>query len=596
MTIASLFKDPARTRMFLWALGITVGVWLVVWVLCRLLFRASKAPARGFLLLLVTITGATVLALEVLGTRVIGTEYGSSLFVWAALITVTLVCLAFGYAVGGRLADRVPKPWMLYLLVMLAGGSVLLVPLMTDVLGPMTDLFGLTWGALASAMVLFFLPLTLLATAGPYVIRLRARSVEGMGSTSGAVYALSTIGSVAGALAVSLYMIPHLGTRTSLLICAGVLIGMGAFGLALLSRGWAGVLVLLASGALFIPDRTPTLEGELYRTESAFGQLRVLQRDVEGRGLYRMLMVNGIMQTGMPLDIDLVGPADILQTDSYHLELLPYFYPDLGAGRRGVLIGLAGGMFPRVMEFYDVDWTAVEIDVKVAELAKAYFGYRGEIRDAGGKLREVDLSRFPDRASPVMADHLAQAGEEHADEHAPPGEYRGRAVIQDGRRFLADLPAPVDFVVLDAYNSDAIPFHLITREFFELVKGRLTKDGMLAINYIGRPTGDFVTDSLFRTLGEVFGRDKLRAYRTRAEADEAQVIIIFAMRDRRELLPLWRDDTGGGADPLSYELTQRRVETDRPAGAIITDDHNPIDLARATTALQWRRQAMAAFR
>ena len=167
MTIASLFKDPARTRMFLWALGITVGVWLVVWVLCRLLFRASKAPARGFLLLLVTITGATVLALEVLWTRVIGTEYGSSLFVWAALITVTLVCLAFGYAVGGRLADRVPKPWMLYLLVMLAGGSVLLVPLMTDVLGPMTDLFGLIWGALASAMVLFFLPLTLLATAGP---------------------------------------------------------------------------------------------------------------------------------------------------------------------------------------------------------------------------------------------------------------------------------------------------------------------------------------------------------------------------------------------------------------------------------------------
>jgi hypothetical protein len=444
--------------------------------------------------------------------------------------------------------------------------------------------------------VLFFLPLTMLATAGPYVIRLRARSVEGMGSTSGAVYALSTIGSVAGALAVSLYMIPHLGTHTSLLICAGVLIGMGAFGLALLSRGWAGALVVVAAGAFFVPDRTPTLDGELYRTESAFGHLRVLQRDLPGRGPYRMLMVNGIMQTGMPLDIDLVGPADILQTDSYYLELLPYFYGDLGAGRKGVLIGLAGGMFPRVMEFYGIDWTAVEIDVRLAELAKAYFGYRGKIRDAGGSEHPVDLSRFPRRASPVMAEHLAEAGSEHAADHAPVGAYRGRAVIQDGRRFLADLAKPVDFVVLDAYASDAIPFHLITREFFELIKRRLTKDGMLAINYIGRPTGDFVTDSLFRTLGEVFGRDMLRAYRTRGEADEAQVIIIYAMRDKRDLLPLWRDAAGGGADALSYELTRRRLVTDRPGGAIITDDHNPIDLARAETALQWRRQAMAEFR
>ena len=61
--------------------------------------RASVLT-RGFLLVLVTVTGATVLALEILGTRVIGTHYGSSLYVWAALLSVTLVCLAMGYAIG----------------------------------------------------------------------------------------------------------------------------------------------------------------------------------------------------------------------------------------------------------------------------------------------------------------------------------------------------------------------------------------------------------------------------------------------------------------------------------------------------------------
>ncbi|KPJ75261.1 MAG: hypothetical protein AMK72_08970 [Planctomycetes bacterium SM23_25] len=555
--------------------------------------RASRVGG-GFLLVLVTVTGATVLALEVLGTRVIGTHYGSSLYVWAALLSVTLVCLAVGYAVGGRVADRVPRAWMLYLLVMLAGGSALLVPLLTAVLVPLDNWLGLAWGAIASALVIFFLPLTLLAMASPYVIRLRARTVEGVGSTSGAVYALSTVGSVGGVLVVSLWMIPTLGTRASLWICAGALIGLGALGLTLASRGKTAVLLLAAGLPVVAHPDEPTVGGELWHTESAYGDLRVIQRDVPGRGLYRMLMVNGIMQTGMPLDIDLVGAGAILQSDRYYLELLPYFYADLAAGRRGVLIGLAGGMFPRVMEFYEADWTAVEIDVKVAELARAYFGYRGAICYPDGRRHPVDLSRFPRRESPLMEAHLARAGEAHRAQHEAAKGPPGHVVIQDGRQYLTGQDDPVDFIVLDAYNSDTIPFHLITREFFQLAKRRLTDDGLLAINFIGRPQGDFVTDSLFRTLTAVFGRDRLRAFRTGDEVSAVQVIIVFALQRQMELLPLWRQAGGsGGADELAYELSRREVNADRTGGVVITDDLNPIDLARARTALEWRRQTAA---
>ena len=533
----------------------------------------------------VTVTGATVLALEVLGTRVIGTHYGSSLYVWAALLSVTLVCLAMGYAIGGRVADRIPRAWVLHLLVMLAGGSVLLVPLLTGVLAPLSNWLGLAWGAIASAFVVFFLPLTLLATASPYVIRLRARSLEGVGSTSGAVYALSTVGSVAGVLLVSFWLIPTLGTRSSLLICSGLLIGLGALGMALASRGRMAALVLISGLPWLARPAEAVVQGELFHTESPYGELRVIQRDEPGRGLYRMLMVNGIMQTGMPLDIDLVGPASILRSDSYYLELLPYFYPDLAAGRRGVLIGLAGGMFARVMDFYNVELTAVEIDLKVAELARAYFGYRGDIYSSKGARQGVDLSQFPNRRSPATE---RPAG---ADPEQDP--YRGRAVIQDGRQYLSGHADPVDFIVLDAYNSDTIPFHLITREFFELVKSRLTDDGILAINYIGRPEEDFVTDSLFRTLGEVFGPEMVLAYRTREDASAVQVLTIFAFRRPMELSPLWiESEYEPGVDRLSYELARRRVETDRPGGVVITDDLNPIDLARAETALEWRRQTM----
>jgi len=179
----------------------------------------------------------------------------------------------------------------------------------------------------------------------------------------------------------------------------------------------------------------------------------------------------------------------------------------------------------------------------------------------------------------------------------PHAVYPGRAVIQDGRQYLLQHPTPVDFLVLDAYSSDTIPFHLITREFFELIRERLTRDGILAINYIGRPGDDFVTDSLFRTLGSVFGPDMLLAYRTREARCEAQVIIVFAFRRKMELYPLWREaDLPGGADRLSYDLARRKLRTDRPGGIVITDDLNPIDRARAETALEWRRQTMALLR
>lgn len=553
---------------------------------------ASSTASRAFLFVLVTVTGATVLALEVLGTRVIGTHYGSSLYVWAALLSVTLVCLAIGYAIGGKMADRFPHEVVLYTIVIVAGLTVLAVPFLTGVLVPLSNALGLAWGAIVSALIIFFLPLTLLATASPYVIRLLARRVEGMGSVSGTVYALSTVGSVAGVLTVSLWMIPTLGTRTSLTVCAAALIAIGACGLGLAHRKRACLSLLLIALPLQLQPTEDVLPGELYRTESPFGELRVIQRDEPGRGPYRMLMVNGIMQTGMPLDIDFIGAGGLLVSDRYFLELLPYFYPDRAAGRRGVLIGLAGGMFARVMDLYDVDLTAVEIDAKVAELAKVYFGYRGQITTASGSPHHVDQSMFP-----IPADETPIAETDPPDNADEPEPHdSGRAVIQDGRQYLTQHPERVDFIVLDAYNSDTIPFHLITREFFELAKTRLVDDGILAINYIGRPDGDPVTDSLLATLCDVFGRELVGAYRTRDSRSEVQVMAIFAFQQPMELVPAWmQTDAISGVDPLSYDLSRLREETVRETGAVITDDLNPIDLARVAVAIEWREQTQAAL-
>ncbi len=81
-----------------------------------------------FLYFLVSVSGACVLCLEILGTRILGPFFGVSLYLWSALITVTLAALSLGYALGGRYADRGPKLARVAGLLALAGLWILVVP------------------------------------------------------------------------------------------------------------------------------------------------------------------------------------------------------------------------------------------------------------------------------------------------------------------------------------------------------------------------------------------------------------------------------------------------------------------------------------
>ena len=553
--------------------------------------RAGRAYAFGF----VAVAGAVVMGLELLGARVLGTVYGSSLFVWGALLSTALAGLAVGYGLGGLVADRCPRQELLYVLAMLAGLAILAVPAMQGMLQPCFWRLGPRLGALACAAAMFVAPLVLLGAAGPFVIRLAARGTGATGRTAGTVFALSTIGSVAGTLATTFWLVPVLGTRAGLAALGGAMLLAAAgglvarFGLRAAPAAAACLLVWPVAAA-----KPPAGEGVLFRTESPYGRLAVIEHAPPDQTPYRMLFVNGITQTGMPLDIGRRDRASLLRTDSYYLELLPYFYDDPDCPRRALLIGLAGGLFARVMALYPVDLTAVEIDVKVVQAAKAYFDCPGRIFYPDGRELRVDLDRFPRRRQGA---HAAPPAPQHDPSRHLPG--KTRIVIQDGRRFLAASPRRYDFIVLDAYSGDTIPFHLITREMFRLVRRHLTDEGILAVNYIGGPPGDEVTDCLARTLINVFGQYNVTAYRSTDDPEAVQVIYFFAFRGpaREPALPpdRWATGPGGRVDRTAYELWSRRLTLEPRRGRVITDDRNSIDAARVRTSLIWRAQALRMF-
>ncbi|MGD8559779.1 MAG: fused MFS/spermidine synthase, partial [Gammaproteobacteria bacterium] len=110
----------------------------------------QQNQSKGFMmyiLLTAVLCGALVMAIEVMGSRVIGPFFGVSLFVWTSLITVTLVALSLGYAFGGYLADRYSSPKYLYSIIMVAGALTLLVPMLQAPVLKLCAPLGLRTGA-----------------------------------------------------------------------------------------------------------------------------------------------------------------------------------------------------------------------------------------------------------------------------------------------------------------------------------------------------------------------------------------------------------------------------------------------------------------
>jgi len=170
--------------------------------------------------IVVFLTGASILILEIIGVRLLTPSFGSSMIIWTDVISVFLAAMSMGYYVGGWVADRFPRRSVLAVLVTSSALAVLVSSLLARPVSYLLE--ALPWGKilppLLTSFLLFFLPCFLLATVSPFAIKLETRDLRGVGRTSGLLIAISTAGSILGTLSV-----PLLITYFSLpIILAGV--------------------------------------------------------------------------------------------------------------------------------------------------------------------------------------------------------------------------------------------------------------------------------------------------------------------------------------------------------------------------------------
>lgn len=187
---------------------------------------ASETLSPGqkrFVFFTAVITGAAVMVVQILGARMLSPYIGASHFVWTAQIAVTLAALALGYYAGGRMADRSRCLHRLYLAILAAACYLALTVPLT---GPVADRclhLNLAAGSLAASLFLFFIPLSLLAMTGPFLVRVITASVSNVGGNLGRLTAVGTLGSFAGTMLIGYFLIPFVPNSITMYGTAGVL-------------------------------------------------------------------------------------------------------------------------------------------------------------------------------------------------------------------------------------------------------------------------------------------------------------------------------------------------------------------------------------
>lgn len=501
----------------------------------------------------VFVSGAVLMGLEMAGSRVLATHFGSSIYVWGAIIGVFLAALSAGYYAGGMLADARPSFFLLNALVFAAGCWLLLIPFYANPLcrALVQGNLGERMGPLVATVLIFAGPSVLMGVVSPFAIRLAARAVEKMGNVAGQLYALSTLGSIAGTMIVAFWLVPSMGVRAVTQSLGACLVALPFVTLPK-SRGlFAFALPLAVLGpAAFVLEPPPVAElrpgaRKLFEKDSAYHYILVTEdRDYDAR----FLQFNNYIESGVALDPP--WETRTAYTDSFHLARI--FRPEL---KRVLVIGGGGGIGPRKFVNDDpaVEVDLVEIDPVVVEVSKTYF-------------------------------HL---------EEGP----RLRIHVEDGRRFVRRAKETYDLVVLDAYTiGGQIPFHLTTREFMEEIRAILAPGGVLLANINSALEGrrSRVLRSEFKTFCRVF--DALHVFPRPMEAERVEQKPLDRSRTRNVMLVA----VNGPGSWTKAEVVARAQDLVRRGVArtptfvedarqwmegpletedvpVLTDDHAPVD-------------------
>ena len=473
---------------------------------------------------------------EILGARMLAPRFGGGLYPWTALISVTLLGIAAGSSFGGRLADRfdgTAKPYAS--LIGLAAITLLAsIFLAAPVLSFSSEL-GAALDSLTAATLLFLLPIGLLGASFPYAIRASSGG-RPLGRSVGSLYSASTLGSLVGALASGLYLIPQLGVRQSLYCAIGLLaVVVAIFTIKRPRHAYysaACIGALLFAGSVNAGERESTGSNQdewcvVDHLSSPYADIMVAQQGLRGD---RVMLIDGTCQTLMR-----AGAANAMGL-SYARYLSSLLLEQTSSSDRIAVVGLGGGLLSSELARNGRQVQAIELDPAVVRMATRWFHL---------DTRSVNVH------------------------------------VGDGRTWISNQDrGALDVLVFDVANGGSQPGHTLSAEAIEEARDALSPNGVLFLNLISESEStSHLIDSVRNTIAHSF--PSVAAYNVSPiERDGLTNVIFIATNSLRDQMRIATSalDLGGASVP------QRDAEA-----PLLTDNWNPLGLWSIEIEGRWRK-------
>jgi spermidine synthase len=499
--------------------------------------KETDISSRSVLLLAFT-EGAAVMALELLGGRMIAPVFGSSLFVWTTVLGITMLGLALGYHFGGRIANSVNIATKLLLFFIVSAFFFLIIPGIAGFLVPALNSDHFLLSIFISALTFLFLPLMVLGSTTPVLVKLYNTSKAGQGKASGHIYGTSTIGGIVFTFVIGFWLMPEYGLSVSSAIIGIMLSIMPSVILSRKkSKAWLllPVLVFLGGVIFYSPDNEIEGVKVIHQSEGLLGQLLVVDQNNNGRS-ERILFVNRMGQTW------------IEKETGNSLWTYPNYLAVLGSGIKEkpevLILGIGGGTVGNLLKnTLNANVEAVELDSRIAEIARKNFNLDRSIK----------------------------------------------ITIDDARHFIKTSEKKFDLILFDVFKGEVPPSHVLTRECFTEVKKNLNKGGIMVVNFngflegskgrAGRAIIKTILDAGYQLqIFPTYGADKDRNILYVASLDSV------SFKETRIHLNLFNKEVS--IDSMKIPLAGVKFD-DKDKG--LTDDFPVLELLNLEAAQEWRK-------
>ncbi len=481
--------------------------------------------------LIVFLSSAVVMILEITAGRLIAPYVGVSLYSWTSIIGVVLAGLSLGNWAGGVWVDAGAGERQAGLALAAAAIATLGVVVMLTLVAPavQSQPMGLMTASFLLALGLFFVPAACLGLVAPMLTTLALRQDPRAGHVVGRMHALAALGSIVGTFAAGFVLIQYLGTR-AVIVGAGV--GLLALSFPLL-RAAKGVAAVATAGALLIL----------------------------GAGLARQGMANPCDDESQYYCIRVVDFAGAAEPGETRTLVLDHLVHGISHGPDGTLL------FAPYAHLMD-------------ELVRRQLGPRASSSSyffAGGgsysQPRAV-LTAFP--AARVVVAELDPAVTRAARERLFLAGDRLEIMHTDARMALASAaPGAFDVVVGDVFHDVALPYHLTTAEYVALIRSRLSADGIYVLNVVDAFPDPRLVKSIVKTLATEFRQ--VDVWLENIPGGQGRATYVISATEGPE--PPLRLESAQGFARAWLRVTEPLMNTGTPLTAlpVLRDDYVPVE-------------------